>query len=155
MKDVNLETIIERQSWCKTWPPNGSISVQKQKLHKKPREACKSSWSPTGNLKSFILTNPWNLTRPVKIFPGIIVRQHHTDQKQMRAVRRVKEGTSAECRNQVWMKIGGQILWNATLCEIQIGRIHFHPKSISSTDTSIQKSFHPILTLSSKRSFIQ
>ena len=35
----------------------------------------------------------------MKIFPGIIVRRHHTDQKQMgllkRAVRRVKEGTSA------------------------------------------------------------
>ena len=35
----------------------------------------------------------------MKIFPGIIVRQHHTDRKQMgllrRAVRRVKEGTSA------------------------------------------------------------
>ena len=45
------------------------------------------------------------------------------------------------------------------------GRIHFHPKTISSTDTFIQKRFHPltlhpkhfhpILTLSSKRSFIQ
>ena len=34
-------------------------------------------------------------------------------------------------------------------------RIHFHPKTISSTDTFIQKRFHPILTLSSKRSFIQ
>ena len=35
----------------------------------------------------------------MRTFPGIIVRQHHTDQKQMvlqeRAVRRVKEGTSA------------------------------------------------------------
>ena len=35
----------------------------------------------------------------VKIFPGIIVRLHHTDQKQKgkaeRAVRRVNEGTSA------------------------------------------------------------
>ena len=39
--------------------------------------------SQTGNLKSFTLTIPWNLAKPVKIFPGIIVRQHHTDQKQM------------------------------------------------------------------------
>ena len=34
----------------------------------------------------------------MKIFPGIIVRRHHTDRKQMgllRAVRRVKEGTFA------------------------------------------------------------
>ena len=27
--------------------------------------------------------NSWNLAKPVKIFPGIIVRQHHTDRKQM------------------------------------------------------------------------
>ena len=32
---------------------------------------------------SFTLTIPWNLAKPVKIFPGIIVRRHHTDQKQM------------------------------------------------------------------------
>ena len=30
----------------------------KTKLHKKPREACKSSWSPRGNQKSFTLTIP-------------------------------------------------------------------------------------------------
>ena len=87
------------QSWCRTWP-NGSSRIRaKQKLHRKPREACKSSWSPIGSLKSFILTIPWNLAKPVKISLGIIARPHHTDQKQMglprRAVRRVKEGTSA------------------------------------------------------------
>ena len=47
-----------------------------------------------GSLKSFTRTIPWNSAKPVKISPGIIVRRHHTDQKQM-AVRRVKEGTSA------------------------------------------------------------
>ena len=55
----------------------------KQKLRRKHKEACKSSWSQIGSLKSFTLTIPWNLAKPVKIFPGIIVRQHHTDQKQM------------------------------------------------------------------------
>ena len=34
------------------------------------------------------------------------------------------------------------------------GRIHFHPKSISSTDIFIQTRFHP-MTLSSKHDFIQ
>ena len=43
---------------------------------------------------------------------------------------------------------------------VQFGRMHFHPKSISSTDTFIQtrfhpKHFHPILTLSSNDTFIQ
>ena len=36
------------------------------------------------NQKSFTQTIPWNLAKPVKIFPGIIVRQHLTDQKRMR-----------------------------------------------------------------------
>ena len=88
------------QSRCKTWPPSGSSRIRaKQKLHRKHKGACKSSWSPTGSLKSFTLTIPWNSAKLVKIFPGIIVRRHHTDQKQKRiaerALRRVKEGTSA------------------------------------------------------------
>ena len=87
------------QSWCRTWPPNGSSRIRvKRQLHRKHREACKSSWNPRGSLKSFILTIPLNLAKLVKIFPGIIVRRHHTDQKNgiaERALRRVKEGTSA------------------------------------------------------------
>ena len=71
--------------WCRTWPPNGSSRIRaKQKLLRKHKGACKSSWSRIGSLKSFILTIPWNLATPVKIFPGIIVRRHHTDRKQMR-----------------------------------------------------------------------
>ena len=78
--------------WIQSYP------CKTKKNHRKHREACKSSWSQIGNLKSFTLTIPWNLAKLVKIFPGIIVRRHHTDQKQMglqKAVRRVKEGTSA------------------------------------------------------------
>ena len=87
------------QSWCRTWPPNGSSRIRaKQKLLRKHKGACKSSWSQTGSLKSFTLTIPWNLAKPVKIFLGIIVRRHHTSETNgiaERAVRRVKEGTSA------------------------------------------------------------
>ena len=58
-----------------------------------------NSWSRIGSLKSLTLTIPWNLAKPVKIFPGIIARLHHTVRKQNgiaeRAARRVKEGTSA------------------------------------------------------------
>ena len=97
MKVVNLETIIDMQSCCRTWSPNGSSRIRaKQKLLGKRKGACKSSWSQKRNLKSFTRTIPWKLSKPVKIFLGIIVRRHHTDQKQMgllkeRAVRRVKE----------------------------------------------------------------
>ena len=59
----------------------------KQKLHRKHKGACKSSWSRIRSLKSFTLTIPWNLAKPVKIFPGIIVRRHHTDRKQMGLLR--------------------------------------------------------------------
>ena len=42
---------------------------------------------------------PWNLAKPVKIFPRIIVRRHHTDQKQLGLLKEQcaekKEGTSA------------------------------------------------------------
>ena len=76
----------------------GHIRV-KPKLHKKPKEACKSSWSPIGIPKSFTLTIPRNLAKLVKIPPGIIARLHHIDLKQMgllrEQVRRVKGGTSA------------------------------------------------------------
>ena len=96
MKIVDLETVIDLLSWCRTWPPNGSSQIRaKQKLLRKHREACKSSWSPIGSLKSFTLTIPWNLARPVKIFPGIIVRWHHTDRKQMGLLK----GQCAEWKN--------------------------------------------------------
>ena len=63
---------------------NGSSRIRlKHKLHKKPREARKSAWSPIGSLRSFTLTIPWNLAKLVKISPGIIARLHHTGQKQM------------------------------------------------------------------------
>ena len=55
----------------------------KTKLRRKHKGACKSSRSRIGSLKSFTLTIPWNLAKPVEIFPGIIVRRQRTDRKQM------------------------------------------------------------------------
>ena len=63
--------------WIQAYP------CQKKKLHKKPREACKSSWNPRGILKSLTLTIPWNSAKLVKISPGIIARLHHTDRRLM------------------------------------------------------------------------
>ena len=111
------------QSWCRTWPLNGSSRIRaKQKLLRKHKGACKSSWSRIGSLKSFTLTILWNLAKLVKIFPAIIARRHHTDRKQMRLLKELcaewKKAPVQCCCNQVWMKIGGQIPWNVTpVCE--------------------------------------
>ena len=74
-----------------------------------------------------------NICLEVKIFPGIIVRLHHTDQKQIVRLHHTdqkqmgmlkeqcaeqKKAPLSYCCNQVWMKIGGQILWSVTpICE--------------------------------------
>ena len=55
----------------------------KTKNLRRPRRACRNSWSIRGNQKSFTLTIPWNLASLVKNLHGIIVRRHHTDQKRM------------------------------------------------------------------------
>ena len=85
-----------------------SISVQM--LHRKLREACTSSWSPLGNLKSFKLTISWNSAKLVKIFPGIIARLHHTDQKQVGLLREQnaeqRKAPLLYCFNQVWKLVG-------------------------------------------------
>ena len=120
VKIVNLETITDMQSWCRTEPPNGSSRIRaKQKLLRKHTGACNSSWSRIGSLKSFTLTISWNMAKPVKIFPGIVVRRHHTYRKQMGLLREQcaewKKAPLQYCCNQVWMKNVGQIPWNASV----------------------------------------
>ena len=77
------ETTIDRGNSFNSKIPESRRIRAKPKLHKKPREACNSSWNPRGILKSFTLTIPWNSAKLVKISLGIIARLHHTDQKQM------------------------------------------------------------------------
>ena len=77
--------------WIQAYPCKNKTSQETQR-------SLQNSWNPRGNQKSFTLRILWNSAKLVKISPGIIVRLHHTDQRLMvlrRAVRRVKEGTSA------------------------------------------------------------
>ena len=88
------------QSWCRTWPPNGSSRIRaKQQLRRKHKEACKSSWNQIGSLKSFTLTNPWNFGKACEDLCWhhctSTPRRSETNGIAERAVRRVKEGTSA------------------------------------------------------------
>ena len=112
VKDVNLETMIDALWWYETWQHCGYNHTHvKQKLLRRRRRACKSSWSRRGNQKSFTLTIPQSLANLVKIFPGIIVRQHRTDQKLMGLLREQcaewKKVPLRYCCNQVWMKMVG------------------------------------------------
>ena len=63
------------------------VSVQNKNFSINTKELAKSSWSQIGSLKSFTLSIPWNLAKPVKIFLGIIVRRHHTDREHMGLLR--------------------------------------------------------------------
>ena len=60
--------------WIQSYPRKTKTSQE--------TEACKSSWSRRGNTKSFTPTIPWNLAKPAKIYPGIVVLQHLTVQRR-------------------------------------------------------------------------
>ena len=107
-KVVNFETTIDMQSWCRPMDP--IISVQKQKLLRKHKGACKSSWNQIGSLMSFTLTIPWNLAKPCEdlSWNHCTSTPHRSETHGIaeRAVRRVKEGTSAvllqSCLDERW-----------------------------------------------------
>ena len=97
VKDVNHATVIATPLWYKTWQHSGyNHTHAKQKLLRKRRRARISSWSRQGNQKSFTLTIPKNLAEGLSW-------NHHTSTPRRsethgiaeRAVRRIKEGTSA------------------------------------------------------------
>ena len=66
--------------WIQSYPCKTKISLETERSLQKFLE-------PKGSLMSFTLRINWNLAKPVKIFPGIIVRRHHTDQKHMGLLR--------------------------------------------------------------------
>ena len=123
MKIVNLETIIDMQSWCRTWPPNGSSRIRaRQKLQETQRSLQKfleSNRKP----KVIYTDNSTEFGKSCEDLSWkIIVRQHHTDRKQMGLLRdqcvELRKGHLRFCCNQVWMKNGGQIPWNPfPICE--------------------------------------
>ena len=100
MRIVNLETIIDVQSWCRTWPPNGSSPIRaKQKLLRKHKELAKvlgaEKWKPeviyTDNSLEFgkaCEDLSWNHCTSTP-------HRSETNGIAERAVRRVTEGTSA------------------------------------------------------------
>ena len=86
VKEVNRATIIDMPWWHKIWQLCGHNPTH---VEQKPLRSLMKFLEPTRKAKVI-----------VKNFPGIIVhqRQHRSETNEMeeRAVRRVKEGTSAE-----------------------------------------------------------
>ena len=102
--------------------PGGS-RAKKQNFTRNPERACKSSWSPRGNTKVIYTDNSFGIRKSLwRSFMESLHVLHHTDQETNgiaeRAVRRVKEGTSAVLLQSGLNEVGGQILWNVTpICE--------------------------------------
>ena len=97
---MNLETIIDVQSWCRTWPPDGFSRIRaKQKLLRKHKEACKSSWSRIGKPNVIYTDNSLEFGKACEelSWNHCTSTPHRSETNGIaeRAVRRVKEGTSA------------------------------------------------------------
>ena len=63
--------------WIQAYP------CKKKNFTRNPEKLAKVPGTRRGSLKSFTLTIPWNSAKLVKIFPGIIARLHHIDQRLM------------------------------------------------------------------------
>ena len=59
------------------------VSVQNKNFTGNTKERAKALGADEETKSHLPLTVPWKLAKHVKTFPGIIVRQHHTDAKQM------------------------------------------------------------------------
>ena len=136
MKDVNLETITGTLSWCKILPPNGSSLIRAQQgLLRRRKGVYESFSSRRKSRKSSVQTILWNLPNPVKKIPWKHwTSTHHRSETNgiaERAVRRVKESTSAVLLQSRLDEGGGPTPWNAafTFCETsktfwQMGKRH-------------------------------
>ena len=88
------------QSWCRIWPLNGSRRIRaKQKLLRKHKGACKSSWKPERKPKVIYTDNSLELGKACEdlSWNHCTSAPHRSETNGIaeRAVRRVKEGTSA------------------------------------------------------------
>ena len=99
MKVVNLETIIDMQSWCRTWPPNRSRHIRAKQNFSGTQRDLQKFLEPNRKLEVIYTDSSlefgnacedlsWNLCTSTP-------HRSETNGVAERAVRRVKEGTSA------------------------------------------------------------
>ena len=100
MKVVNLETIIDMQSWCRTWPPNGSSHIRaEQKLLRKHKRSLQKFLEPSRKPEVIYTDNSLEFGQDCEdlSWNHCTSTPHRSETNGIaeRAVRRVKEGTSA------------------------------------------------------------
>ena len=100
VKDVNLDIIIDTLWWYKAWQHSGYNHTHvNQKLFRKRKRAYKSSCSRRGNQKSFYTDNSLEFGKACEDLSWnhctSTTHRSETDGIADRAVRRIKEGTSA------------------------------------------------------------
>ena len=100
MKVVNLETIIDMQSWCRTWPPNGSSHIRAQtKTSQETRRSLQKFLEPERKPKVIYTDNSLEFGKACEDLScnhcTSTPHRSETNGAAERAVRRVKEGTSA------------------------------------------------------------
>ena len=94
----------------------------KTKTSQETPRSLQKFFEPDRKPKVIYTDNPWNSAKLVKISPGIIARLHHIDRRlmvlQKEQCAEQRKAPLLYCCNRVWMKIGGQIPWNAIpICE--------------------------------------
>ena len=88
------------QSMCRTWPPNGSSRISaEQKLHRKDKGSLEKFLEPNRKPKVIFTDNSWEFGKSCEEFSWnhCTSTPHRSETHGIaeRAVRRVKEGTSA------------------------------------------------------------
>ena len=100
MKVVNLETIIDIQSSCRTWPPNGSSRIRaKQKTSQETQRSLQKFLEPNRKPKVMYTDSSLEFGKACEdlSWNHCTSTPHRSETNGIaeRAVRRVKEGKSA------------------------------------------------------------
>ena len=130
MKIVNLETITDMQSWCRTWPLNGSSRIRvKQKTSQETQRSLQKFLEPERKPKVTYTDNSLEFGKVCEdlSWNHCTSTPHRSETNGIaeRAVRRVKEGTSA-----VLLQSG----LNEMLC---IGKMSQNPESNSAWEENL------------------
>ena len=99
MKIVNLETITDMQSWCRTWPPNGPSHFRAKQTSQETQRSLQKLLEPDRKPEVIYTDNSLGFGKACEDLPWnhctSTPHRSQTNGIAERAVRRVKEGTSA------------------------------------------------------------